>query len=160
MIQHKRQGLILPSSVRCESPAESRVTVSAGRRFSACLSGAALFLPDLGRAGEGGLEELGRTHLALLIKPRWPCWLPLEGLLLVSNQSWVCSPGSSHAFLLTPGCGEGRCRVYCRHRQGDQAGRAQRPDGDFQPEGGGCGARDQLVAVLLIGWWWGHQESV
>lgn len=49
------------------------------------------------------------------------------------------------------------CLLQAQARGPD--GRAQRPDGDFQPEGGGCGARDQLVAVLLIGWWWGHQES-
>ena len=55
--------------MRCEALAESRVTVSAGRRFSACLPGAALFLPDFGLGWGRGLRgswlhRLGFTNKA------------------------------------------------------------------------------------------------
>ena len=30
------------------------------------------------------------------------------------NKPWVCLPGCSEANLLTLGCGEGKCSVYCR----------------------------------------------
>ena len=35
-------------------------------------------------------------------------------LRLLQNQIWVCSPTHSKANLLTLGCGEGRCSIYCR----------------------------------------------
>ena len=37
-------------------------------------------------------------------------------MLLLLNQTWVRSPVCSKASLLTPGCGERKCSVYCRHQ--------------------------------------------
>ena len=33
---------------------------------------------------------------------------------LLPNQTWVHSPVHSKANLLTPGCGERKCSIYCR----------------------------------------------
>lgn len=49
-------------------------------------------------------------------------WQDCSGLLLstgstvpvLPNQTWVCSP-HSEANLETPGCGEGKCSIYCRY---------------------------------------------
>lgn len=35
-------------------------------------------------------------------------------LCLLLNQTSLCSPVYSKVNLLTPGCGEGKCSVYCR----------------------------------------------
>ena len=47
--------------------------------------------------------------------------------LVSPHQTWICSPTRSKASLLTPGCGEGKCSVYCRARQGERAARAENP---------------------------------
>ena len=39
---------------------------------------------------------------------------PAEQIALLLNQAWVCLPMHSKANLLTLGCGEGKCSVYCR----------------------------------------------
>ena len=69
----------------------------------------------------------------------------------------------SKASLLTPGCGEGKCSVYCRH-QAKTPGQLVLKSPEL-PEGfqgkvykdrvrePGCGVCDQLVDLLLIGWW-------
>ena len=36
------------------------------------------------------------------------------GVMMLLNQTWVHLPTHSKANLLTPGCGEGKCSVYCR----------------------------------------------
>ena len=36
--------------------------------------------------------------------------------LLLPNQTWVRLPTCSKASLLTPGCGEGQCSIYCRRQ--------------------------------------------
>ena len=33
---------------------------------------------------------------------------------MLANKTWVHSPTCSKANLLTLGCGEGKCKVYCR----------------------------------------------
>ena len=33
---------------------------------------------------------------------------------LILSQTWICLPMHSKANLMTPGCGEGKCSVYCR----------------------------------------------
>ena len=37
-------------------------------------------------------------------------------LTLLLNLTWVCLPTCSKANLLTPGCGEGKYIIYCRHQ--------------------------------------------
>ena len=43
-------------------------------------------------------------------------WLTLGSLRmpLLLSQTWVCFPTHSKANLLIPGCGEGKCSIYCR----------------------------------------------
>ena len=41
-------------------------------------------------------------------------------LIMLLNQTWVCSPICSKANLLTQGSVEGMCSVYCRANQGEQ----------------------------------------
>ena len=66
---------------------------------------------------------------------------------VLPNQTWVHLPTRSKANLLTPGCGEGKCSVYCRapskeYRQLEALPQKALPDG-FQgkvfkdSEGGG-----------------------
>ena len=51
-----------------------------------------------------------------------PCPSPLKQIIKTScelypmllNQTWVHSPTCSKANLLTPGCGEGKCSIYCK----------------------------------------------
>lgn len=47
--------------------------------------------------------------------------------LVSPHQTWMCSPTRSKANVLTPGCGEGECSVYCRARQGERAAHAENP---------------------------------
>ena len=35
---------------------------------------------------------------------------------VLPNPAWVCLPLHSKANLLIPGCGEGKCGVYCRYQ--------------------------------------------
>ena len=63
-------------------------------------------------------------------------------------------PTCSAADLLTPGCGEGKCSVYCKTSQSKENGQLK-----FKSprcEGEGCGGRGQLTCSSLIGWWWGN----
>ena len=81
---------------------------------------------------------------------------------MLPNQTWVHLPMCSKANLLTPGC-EGKCSVYCRALSKES--RQLVPKRPELPEGfqgnvfknkvreGGCGVCDQLVDILLIGWW-------
>ena len=38
----------------------------------------------------------------------------VDGEQLLANQIWACSWGHSKARILTLGCGERKCRLYCR----------------------------------------------
>ena len=69
----------------------------------------------------------------------------------------------SKANLLTLGCGEEKCSVYCRAPSKESRQlvlkRPELPEG-FQGKvfknrmrEGCCGVCDQLVDILLIGWW-------
>ena len=69
----------------------------------------------------------------------------------------------SKANLLTLGCGEGKCSVYCRASSKESRELVLKTPGlsdGFQGKvfkdrvrDGGCGVCDQLVDLLLIGWW-------
>ena len=80
-------------------------------------------------------------------------------LLLLLNLAWVCLPTWSKDNLLTPGCGDGKCSVYCRAPSKESRQLVlKRPDG-FQGKvfkdrvrERGCGVHDQLLDILLIGW--------
>lgn len=44
--------------------------------------------------------------------------LSCGGKILFLNQTWVHSPTHGEDNLLIPGCGKGRCSVYCEAKQG------------------------------------------
>ena len=44
-------------------------------------------------------------------------WCGAFDVILVLNQAWVPSPVGSKAHLLTLGCCEGKCGVYCRRQE-------------------------------------------
>ena len=84
-------------------------------------------------------------------------------IFMLPNQTWVHSPECCKANLWTPGCGEGKWGIYCRAPSKESRQlmlkRLKLPNG-FQGKvfkdrvrEGSCGVHDQLVDILLIGWW-------
>lgn len=59
-----------------------------------------------------------------LLPSQWPriinnlllrrIWHLKKVIFVLPNQTWVHFPGHSKVSLLTAGCGEGKCSVYCR----------------------------------------------
>ena len=87
-------------------------------------------------------------------------------LSLLQDQTWVRSLACSKASLLTLGCGEGKCSVYCRTPSQENRQltlkRLELPNG-FQGrhcEGGGCRVCDQLMHGSRIGWHQGEVSSI
>ena len=92
-----------------------------------------------------------------------------RAMYLLQKQAQVCSPGSSKAHLLPLGFGEAKCSVYCRVPRKECRQlvfkRPKVPSG-FQRKvfrdrvrDRGCEVCDELVDILLIGWWWGNWNS-
>ena len=95
-------------------------------------------------------------------------WPTSQWNLTLPNQTWVHSSKCSKAYLLMLDCGEGQCSIYCKAKQSVWAANAQKDwtphwllGKGFQRQGKGesCEVLDQLVDILLIGWWWHNQES-
>ena len=90
-------------------------------------------------------------------------------LVLLLNQTWVLSPTHSKVNLLSLGYSEGKCSIYCRYQArspGQLVLKKPKLPEDFQGNvfkdmvrERDCGVCDQLVDILLIGWWWGNRES-
>lgn len=82
---------------------------------------------------------------------------------MLLNQTWVHLPRHSKANLLTLGHGEGKCNVYCKvPSQESRQLVLKRPillhgfQGNVFKDGireQGCAVHDQLVDILVIGWW-------
>ena len=93
----------------------------------------------------------------------------LNKVVGLPNQAWVCLHVHNKANLLTSGCGEGKCSVCCRAPSKESRQLVlRRPNHPESFQGkvfkdrireGWCGVCDQLMDILLIGWWWGNQES-
>ena len=82
---------------------------------------------------------------------------------LLPRQTGVRLPTCSKANLLTLGFDEGKCSIYCRAPSKESRElvlkRPPNPQSlsgkgfSRQGEGGGFGVCDQLMDILLIGWW-------
>ena len=88
-------------------------------------------------------------------------------MIVSLNQTWVHMPNYNKAHLLTPGCSEGKYNVYCRCQEESRQLALQRPElpNSFQGQvikgrmrGAGCEVCDQLMDILLVGWWSGIWE--
>ena len=62
--------------------------------------------------GQRLIEQRVSVFIQSQVPNLGPATKPVEALLL--NETWVHSPTRSKANLLTPGCGEGKCSIYCR----------------------------------------------
>ena len=60
------------------------------------------------------------------IHSQWLCFSDWILTHMLPNQTWVHSPCWNKASLLTPGCGEGKCSIYCKAKQGAWATNAQK----------------------------------
>ena len=108
----------------------------------------------------------------------WSIWFVAHVSLLLAKIVCICIhvtkpnldlPTRSKASLPTLGCGEGSCSFYCKLPSKDSRQLVlKRPELPYGFQGkvfkdrlreGGCGVCDQLADILLIGWWWGNQES-
>ena len=60
------------------------------------------------------------------IHSQWLCFSDWILTHMLPNQTWVHSPWWNKASLLTPGCGEGKCSIYCKAKQGVWATNVQK----------------------------------
>ena len=87
-------------------------------------------------------------------------------MVMLPTQTWVLLLECSKANLLTLGCGEGNCNVYCKAPRKETRWlvlKAPQLPGGFKESLFKGKVRewcprvcDQLVHNSLIGWWWGN----